>query len=772
MRLTLRTLLAYRDGVLSSEDQADLHRRIQENPHVANLLRRIEELSNSHRIYSPKLEESGAGDPNVVAEYLDDALTNDLVAELERLCLEKSEYLSELASCHHLLAEAMQNQVAVPKSLQGLAIRLGNVDVQEQVRQKLADQSHSAARLDGKSVAKTVSKNKEELLKEASASESSAALKVNVEAPMVASGGETIKQAGLNLEDKRLAHEVPEYLIASGWQRWQLPGLILALAASLVLLLWYSLGSVESIRQLWNDDSTTGPLATAELAPRSAEERLQEPGVERDEAGTADIPPRPVELDQSDTTDSSVTGQRSQAEDSDGLASPEVDRGKEPVTKIPDSGEDMDRQATEEQTEPSPEESIAQEADDPTPPGDVESSDDAPRESLPVRWSPRDASERRAVVLVKSQPEVLQLVNEETSVREGDRLISPSPVHTTFSIQSWSCSLAGPSTLEVGTTQSGIQLTTALFRGMLTCDQVGEPLVFITPGGDFSISLLRPQVWIAVEVSHRPVRRGSLLESETTAPAFVVVAGIDEDSGSGPLATIESLDSSDASAIEAPGLGLASIDGEALVEFTLNNPPRWYGRRSVRHIDQEASADFAALLQSQPEVGIGQISGLASDRRPEVAALAIQTSMILGNWAPMASELLRADRLRVHWTSSLSLARHLLAADPAAAESLSQELTQEYGDEAQILFDLILGLPKEQHTNEGLAQLIRRLESDSLPIRVTAAFEMFNLTRQDHGYLPHAPVRASIQQFRRQLTTGRLTIPAVGDPIWERTVEP
>ena len=76
MRLTLRTLLAYRDGVLSPADHAELHRRIQQHPDAGILLRRIEELVSSSSVLAPTLYAAGLSSANVIAEYLDDSLTS------------------------------------------------------------------------------------------------------------------------------------------------------------------------------------------------------------------------------------------------------------------------------------------------------------------------------------------------------------------------------------------------------------------------------------------------------------------------------------------------------------------------------------------------------------------------------------------------------------------------------------------------------------------------------------------------------------------------
>jgi len=104
---------------------------------------------------------------------------------------------------------------------------------------------------------------------------------------------------------------------------------------------------------------------------------------------------------------------------------------------------------------------------------------------------------------------------------------------------------------------------------------------------------------------------------------------------------------------------------------------------------------------------------------------------------------------------------------------MGQALTATHGqDSGAELMELLLGLGQERLGGDGLAALIKDLDSQQLPVRVLSAFELQQLTGQSFGYLPHAPIRNSLQQWRQQLNSGKLKIMEVGDPIWERTALP
>ncbi len=102
MRLTLRTLLAYLDDRLLPANAKELGQKIAKSPFATELVERIREVKRRRRLAMPD-KPVAMIDANLIAEYLDDQLTPELVARIEKEVLSSDAMLAEVASAHEIL---------------------------------------------------------------------------------------------------------------------------------------------------------------------------------------------------------------------------------------------------------------------------------------------------------------------------------------------------------------------------------------------------------------------------------------------------------------------------------------------------------------------------------------------------------------------------------------------------------------------------------------------------------------------------------------------
>src|SRR5713226_2830642 len=115
MRLTLRTLLAYLDDTLEPAQAKLIGQKVAESEAAQELIGRIKQVTRRRRLTTPPLTGPGAKfDPNTIAEYLDNVLPGEQVAELEETCLASDVHLAEVSACHQVLTLFLGEPALVP----------------------------------------------------------------------------------------------------------------------------------------------------------------------------------------------------------------------------------------------------------------------------------------------------------------------------------------------------------------------------------------------------------------------------------------------------------------------------------------------------------------------------------------------------------------------------------------------------------------------------------------------------------------------------------
>jgi hypothetical protein len=108
MRLTLRTLLSYRDGVLPPKAHEELGQKLRNSQTAQDLANRIDRaLAQPKPLANELAELEQTCPPNEVSEFLDGTMALDRVFAMERKCIASNAILAELASVHSILAREL-----------------------------------------------------------------------------------------------------------------------------------------------------------------------------------------------------------------------------------------------------------------------------------------------------------------------------------------------------------------------------------------------------------------------------------------------------------------------------------------------------------------------------------------------------------------------------------------------------------------------------------------------------------------------------------------
>ncbi len=302
-----------------------------------------------------------------------------------------------------------------------------------------------------------------------------------VASPMVASGGDSIRTRGLDLEGAHLAHEVPEYLRGRSRDGWLGPLAIGGLVAVLCLLVWVSVGSWDSVRDMLVarvGDQTSSSTSNA----NGATSNLAKPN---------------ENLPAAAGTDAIANNQRPAAN------STEIERQENSAAALPDLA--LPNATAGETLPPSP----------------VAASDAA------LSWLPIDDRARQCVVLVQTGRQLLRLKPAE-NIASGQPVFIPPENRPQLELPggvSWN--VAGVSHLSAANASGGLpEVDLQLGRALLLSNMAGASLVLSTPAGKATLQLKDTATKVAIEVSYPAAAFGPVID-RTAHPATLWVMVIE-----------------------------------------------------------------------------------------------------------------------------------------------------------------------------------------------------------------------------------------------------
>lgn len=131
MRLTLRTLLAYRDEALSCVDASNIERQLSGSRTAQAMLRRLERWQQTPK--SDPSCEMDQIDANSVANYLNGSLSPESTVAFEESCFATRELLAEVSDCHHALMTVAPDNGKVPVRLRDFVLRHSRAEMNREL---------------------------------------------------------------------------------------------------------------------------------------------------------------------------------------------------------------------------------------------------------------------------------------------------------------------------------------------------------------------------------------------------------------------------------------------------------------------------------------------------------------------------------------------------------------------------------------------------------------------------------------------------------------
>jgi len=729
MRLTLRTLLAYMDDILEPADHEDLGKKIESSDFATELIHRSRDTVRRLRLGAPAMQATdgedvlGAemtADANTVAEYLDNTLSPESVAEFERICLEPGVnadvHLAEAASCHHVLTMVLGEPAEIAAN----------------VRERMYKLPEDLA--SGKSL--RIEPAHPEQQQSPPPQTVAAAAPASPVSPTVASPP---------VERIERATEVPDYLRAASDSRrsrirWVTAAVILAMVGGVAYfilapvaeqelppeLLADGMGSLDeslTIESVEIDSPSVSAGSPADggsdappfVASTDSEESAPpfEPQVEAvqdDSVAALEIPSAPkTQKDEADTG----------ARVSDTPVTPAIPEPESPADIVEEETEAVTVEAS---TEGETETDTVTDVVEQSPPAD-----EGPVQIGNYLGSSGD-------VLLRRDPETGKWIRvpPQSAITAGERLLTLPKFRTHVSLADGNVYLSGGTQLAFPVPdpfagESKLTLDIVYGRLLFNAGLNGAELA-LKVGDQFREVELGGSASIAAEV-HRVFIPGSNFERETspTEVSWYLTSGSIE--WPSPVEGMQT--------ITAPA-SWTTVDGVDELPEPIEELPQWIDRESITDMERRARTTLAKELKPGEPVGLTLLElndPRGGGRRREVRTLAAESNLYVGVFEPFVKALSDTEQHR-YWNSHIDSLREAMALSPAVASQVRDAFVNLRGQQAaDDLMEMVRGYNRQEigETREALQQgavvkLLGWLDSDSLDYRVLAIYNLNNIT--------------------------------------------
>jgi hypothetical protein len=720
MRLTLRTLLAYLDDILEPAQAKEIGTKIQETPPVSSLVNRIREVMRRRRLTAPDVTGPAATlDANTVAEYLDNTLAPDGVADVERVCLDSDIHLAEVAASHQILTLVLGEPVEIPPH--------------SRERMYALAPAPRAAAPDGAAPAAT---------KAATVAISATKVAHPPEAPHP----EPVRvPAAATTTTEAFADSIPDYLKPRPFWRRALPYVVV------ISIVGVWLGLVAKDPTFWPGLQPVTP--PPQVADNSAPAVVPPP--------QDDVPEPPVEETIPVVPEDPLLASREAPVDP--VPPPDLELPEAPPVPR-EKGEPSEAPAV---PEPGPR-PVEPGAEKPIPVPEPE----AP--ALPPAAVQYTSSDGILLRYDAAKPAWFVLPHRAV-LHPGDRVAAPEPFDatltygddpSTMTLQAGTVVRELPSTPKAGFVLE-VEQGHVIFHGKAHKNpKLVEHPAIVVHGELWYIELTQPESVCAVEVvPAEPTSFEQDLGKNTFTGGIYVTAGVVKlTDAQGNAQTVRS----PAWVPLTPGVRAQMAEaGQGDQAQVLTAMPEWMQERKPTSIANSYAKLFEKRFKFDEPASVALVSAVR-ERRPEMSRLATACLALIGDSSGLLQALDRSDHEEAR-LAAISGLRQWLVADKANRELLKGELGLRFHPEqADALYHLLWGYDERDARDRDVSKrLVQWLESDSLAVRELAFYHIFRLTGKRLEYrASNTPGnrKVSVNQWYRHLDREGALLPPEGKP--------
>ncbi|MCA9246558.1 MAG: hypothetical protein KDA42_05565 [Planctomycetales bacterium] len=727
MRLTLRTMLAYMDDILEPNDSAEIGQKIEESEFASNLYNRTRDVIRRMRLGAPQVLGRGMGqDANTVAEYLDNTMPSERVAEFEKVCLESDVHLAETAACHQVLTLVLGQPADVSRVSRERMYRIP----------EMAEHAPSAAAI-------MVDQPHEP----------------PVDATAVAANTTAAAPPAAKPKAKP---EVPDYLRQSARARRRRQAIVMILVLTLVGLgslafvrpdllgLPTDVASVADPSAPTEEPAYGAAAAVAENSHESAPplaEPIRRPADERPAAAVTNLlPPESVERATPDAEPVESPLALPPSEPVGPAAEPlATDKPEEPLA-LP-AAIDGPGEASEEPVAVSPE------------PGHA-ATDSSPIESAA-------AADVQVGVYVPDKNVLLRFDRESNAWKRlqprapifaGDHLLSLPTFRPTVTLSDGiTMQLGGGTSITLDAPDADGRLGLKMHYGrvlLLAAGRGGGELRLLLDDKQQYLGFADANALLAIE-AHRTLEPGA---DPTAAPAplhgmaYVASGAVIWDAPNGPLE------------VQGPAMW-ALPAGIPDPQAQVGALPDWINSEELSLTDKIASQALETALALDRSISLS-LAELVDGRRSEVRGLAVRGSVHVGQFEPFVAALSDLDQ-RGTWDTHIETLREALALSPQVAAQVREALQHKRGtDDGEQLFRLLWSYSDEQLKAGSAAELVALLKHDQRDFRVLASWNLNTITGLGPEYRPEyseARHQRTVDRWRERLEAGEIHWPTDED---------